>query len=303
MRNPQLNLRGELAHLLTTEGLSRALLTRILDTTELFLTPTAGEIKKTPLLQGKKVLSLVDDDSADQASSAIGVFERATQSLSAEWLGIQKLDRFTISALADLKVDLNIDLVVLRSKVSGVSYWMVQQVGSTVPVMTAEDGCHADPTSALLDMHTIRHVKKDFANLAVVLVGDLLHSGRARSCIHALTTLCVAEVRAVAPLTLLPEGLAQLGVRAFTDMAQGLRDADVIIMLDQAHVGVLPARAPAYLPSAREYFECYGLTEEKLAHAKSDCLVLGTGVQGLEREAAGVAVRMAAMSLAMGATA
>jgi len=303
MRNPQLNLHGELAQLLTTEGLSRALLTRILDTTELFLTPTAGEVKKTPLLQGKKVLSLVDDGSVDQASTALGVFERATLSLSAEWLGIQQLDRFTIPALADLKADLKFDMIVLRTEVSGMSYWMAQQVGMHTHMMNAGDGCHADPTSALLDMHTIRRVKKDFANLTVVLVGDVLHSARARSCIHALTTLCVAEVRAVAPLTLLPEGLAQLGVRAYTDMAEGLRDADVIIMLDQAHMGVMPACVPGYVPSAQEYFECYGLTKETLACAKPECLVLGTGVQGLEREAAGVAVRMAVMSLVVGATA
>jgi aspartate carbamoyltransferase catalytic subunit len=298
MRNPQLNLRGELAHLLTTEGLSRAILTRILDTTELFLTPVAGEIKKTPLLLGKKVLSLVDDDSVDQASIAMGVFERAAKNLSAEWLGIQKRDHYTISALADLKVD----IVVLRAEMSGVSYWMAQQVGTAARVMNAGDGCHADPMSALLDMHTIRQAKKDFANLTVVLVGDILHSGRARSCIHALTTLCVAEVRAVAPLTLLPEGLAQLGVRAYTDMAQGLRDADVIMMLDDAHAGVMPVRDTAYVPSVREYLECYGLTEEKLAYAKPDCLVVGNGERGLEREAASVAVRMAAMSLVMGAT-
>jgi aspartate carbamoyltransferase catalytic subunit len=301
MRNPQLNPRGELAHLLTTEGLSRAILTRILDTTELFLTPIAGEIIKTPLLQGKKVLSLVDDDAVNQASIAMGVFERAAQSLSAEWLGIQKLDRFTSSALADLKVD----MVILRAEVSGVSYWMAQQVGTSVHMMNAGDGCHADPTSALLSMHTIRRTKKDFANLTVVLVGDVLHSGLARSCIHALTTLCVAEVRAVAPLTLLPEGLAQLGVRAYTDIAQGLRDADVIIMLDQAGMGVVPGRVPScvpvYVPSVREYFECYGLTEKKLAAAKPDCLVLWNGEQGLEREVASVAVRMAAMSLVMGA--
>jgi len=301
MRNPQLNPRGELTHLLTTEGLSRAILTRILDMTELFLTPTAGEFKKIPLLQGKKVLSLVDDDAVDQASIAMGVFERAAQSLSAEWLGIQKLDRFTISELADLEAD----MVVLRAKVSGVSYWMAQQVGTAAHLMNAGDGCHADPTSALLDMYAIRGAKKDFANLTVVLVGDVLHSGRARSCIHALTTLCVAEVRAVAPLSLLPEGLAQLGVRAYTDMAQALRDADVIIMLDQTHTGVVPARVhayvPAYVPSAREYFECYGLTQERLAYAQPDCLVLGTRELGPEREAFSVAVRMAAMSLVMGA--
>lgn len=295
MRNPQLNPFGALTHLLTTEGLSRAILTRILETTALFLMPTDEALNTTPLLQGKKVLGLVDACFVDKASTAVGVFERAAQRLSAEWLGIQTLDLSKISALADLQVD----IVVLRAEQSGVPYWLTQQVGSQVHIINAGDGCHADPASAMLDMHAMRRAKRDFANLTVVLVGDVLHSRRARSCIHALTTLCVAEVRAVGPLTLLPEGLAQLGVRSCTDMLEGLRDADVIIMLDQTYTDV----AHAYVPSAREYVECYGLTKEKLAYAKPDCLVLGTDVQDIERDVAGVAVCMAAMSLVVGATA
>lgn len=293
MRNPQINLHGALTHLLTTEGLSRVILTRILDTTALFLTPAEDALTCTPLLQGKKVLSLVDDFFVDKASTAVGVFERAAQSLSAEWQGIQTLDLSTIAALADLHVD----IVVVRAEESGVPHWLAQQIGSHTHIINAGDGCHADPTAALWDMHTIRRAKRDFANLTVVLVGDVLHSRRARSCIHALTTLCVAEVRAVGPLTLLPEGLAQLGVRAYTDMAEGLRDADVIIMLDLGQMTVMRA----CLPSAREYVECYGLTEEKLAYAKSDCLVLGTEIQGNTHALAGVAVHMAVMSLVAGA--
>ncbi len=294
MRNPQLNLQGSLTHLLTTEGLSRAILTRILDTTALFLTQAEDALKHTPLLQGKKVLTLVDACFVDEASLAVDVFERAAQRLSAEWQGIQTLDLSIIAA----RTEPNVDIVVLRSEVSGVPHWMAQQVGRHTHIINAGDGCHAEPMSALLDMHTIRREKKDFANLIVVLVGDVLHSRRARSCIHALTTLCVAEVRAVGPLTLLPEGLAQLGVRAYTDMAEGLRDADVIIMLDLGHAAVVSARQP----SAREYVECYGLTEEKLAYAKPDCLVLGTEIQGVAPELAGVAVHMAVMSLVAGAT-
>lgn len=294
MRNPQLNPHGALTHLLTTEGLSRAMLTHILDTTALFLTPTEDALQNTPLLQGKKVLSLVDDFFVDKASTAVGVFERAARRLSAEWQGVQTLDLSAIAAGTDPQAD----IVVLRSEMSGVPHWMAQQVGRHTHIINAGDGCHADPTSALLDMHTIRRVKKDFANLTVVLVGDVLHSRRARSCIHALTTLCVAEVRAIGPLTLLPEGLAQLGVRAYTDMAEGLRGADVIIMLDLGHTAVVRA----CLPSAREYVACYGLTEEKLAYAKPDCLVLGTEIQGITQALASVAVHMAVMSLVAGAT-
>lgn len=293
MRNPQLNSRGELTHLFTTEGVSRVMLTRILDTTELFLTQIEGEIKTIPLLQGKKVLSVVDEVFANKTPSVVGMFERAAQSLSAEWCGIQILPTPLTAVLADL--DANI--VVLRAQLSGVPYLLAQHTGPHVHILNAGDGSHADPARALVDMYTIRRVKKEFANLIVVLVGAVLHSRHARSCIHALTTLCVAEVRVVAPLTLLPEGLAQLGVRAYTDLAEGLRGADVIIMLDQE-----PCEADSsYVPSVQEYVNAYELTDETRAYAHPDCLILGSEAQGLAREAAGIAVRMAVMSLVVGA--
>jgi aspartate carbamoyltransferase catalytic subunit len=294
MRNPQLNLNGALTHLLTTEGLSRAILTRILDTTTLFLTPTEGGCQNTPLLQGKKVLSLVDACLVDEASLAVGEFERAAYRLSAQWQGIQTLDFSAIAAGKGPQAD----IVVLRTEVSGVPHWMAPQLDSRTHIINAGDGCHAEPISALLDMHTIRLAKENFANLTVVLVGDVLHSRRARSCIHALTTLCVAEVRAVGPLTLLPEGLAQLGVRAYTDMAEGLREADVIIMLDLGHTAIARAR----VPSAREFVECYVLTDEKISYAKPDCLVLGTETDGVVQKLASEAVHMAVMSLVAGAS-
>jgi aspartate carbamoyltransferase catalytic subunit len=268
------------------------MLTRILDTAALLLTATEGEIKKTPLLQGKKVLSLVDQDIADQAPAVMRIFKSAAQSLSAEWLGIQTLPSVSRSFLADIDAD----IVVLRTQASGAPYLIAQHVGPHVHIINAGDGSHADPMRALMDMYMIRRVKKDFAPLTVVLVGAVLHSRQARSCIHALTTLCVAEVRVVAPLTLLPEGLAQLGVRAYTDLAQGLRNADVVIMLDQES----DETEHTYIPSVQEYVKCYGLTEEKLAYAKGDCLVLGVEAQCLAREASGIAVSMAVMSLMTG---
>lgn len=296
MRNPQLNPRGALTHLLTTEGVSRMILTRILDTTELFLATTQDELIKTPLLQGKKVLGLVDQDIADQAPVVMSVFEHAAKSLSAEWLGIQTLPSLSKPFLADFYADLDADMVVLRTQASGAPYLIAQHVGPHVHIINAGDGSHADPTRALMDMFTIRRVKKDFASLTVVLVGAVLHSRQARSCIHALTTLCVAEVRVVAPLTLLPEGLAQLGVRAYTDLAQGLRNADVVIMLDQES----DETEHTYIPSVQEYVKCYGLTEEKLSYAKPDCLILGIEAQRTVNEVTGIAVRMAVMSLIAG---
>lgn len=299
MRNPQLNPRGALTHLLTTEGVSRIILTRILDTAELFLTTTEGEIKKTPLLQGQKVLGLVDQDIADQAPAIMSVFERAAKSLSAEWLGIQALLNASKPFLADFYTAIDADIIVLRTQASGVPYLIAQHVEPHVHIVNAGDGSHADPTCALMDMYTIRRIKKDFAHLTVVLVGAVLHSRQARSCIHALTTLCVAEVRVVAPLTLLPEGLAQLGVHAYTDLAQGLRNADVVMMLNQENDEI----DHAFIPSVQEYVKCYGLTEDKLSYAKPDCLILGTEAQRLVSGAESIAVRMAVLSVVAGMSA
>jgi aspartate carbamoyltransferase catalytic subunit len=165
----------------------------------------------------------------------------------------------------------------------------------------------------LLDMYTIRHYKKDFTNLTVAIVGDVLHSRVARSDIHALTTLGVPEVRVIGPHTLLPSGLEQLGVRVFTDINKGLKDVDVIIMLRLQNERM----SGALLPSAQEFFKSYGLTPERLALAKPDAIVMHPGPmnRGVEIDSAvadgpqavilpqvtfGIAVRMAVMSILAG---
>jgi aspartate carbamoyltransferase catalytic subunit len=207
------------------------------------------------------------------------------------------------------------DLFVVRHEASGAPYLIAQHVAPHVHVVNAGDGRHAHPTQALLDMYTIRHFKKDFSNLTVAVVGDILHSRVARSNIHALTTLGVAEVRAIGPLTLLPSGLEQMGVRVFTDMNEGLKGVDVIIMLRLQNERM----RGALLPSSHEYFKHYGLTEEKLALAKPDCIVMHPGPmnRGVEIESSvadgaqsvilhqvtfGIAVRMAVMSIVAGAS-
>jgi aspartate carbamoyltransferase catalytic subunit len=180
-------------------------------------------------------------------------------------------------------------------------------------VVNAGDGRHAHPTQGLLDMYTIRHYKKDFSNLRVAIVGDILHSRVARSDIHALTTLGVPEVRAIGPQTLLPGHLDKLGVHVFHDMAEGLKDCDVVIMLRLQNERM----TGALLPSAGEYFRHYGLTPQKLAKAKPDAIVLHPGPmnRGVEIHSAvadgpqavilpqvtfGIAVRMAVMSIVAG---
>ena len=169
------------------------------------------------------------------------------------------------------------------------------------------------PTQGLLDMYTIRHYKKEFHNLTVAIVGDILHSRVARSDIHALNTLGAAEVRAIGPQTLLPTQMERMGVRVFHDMAEGLKGCDVVIMLRLQNERM----NGALLPSAREYFRNYGLTPEKLALAKPDAIVMHPGPMNrgveIDSEVAdgnqavilpqvtfGIAVRMAVMSIVAG---
>ena len=178
-----------------------------------------------------------------------------------------------------------------------------------IHVINAGDGRHEHPTQGLLDAYTIRHYKKDFSSLIVAVVGDILHSRVARSDIHALTTLGVPEVRAVGPLTLLPAGLEQMGVRVCTKFEEGIRGADVIIMLRLQSERM----RGALLPSAAEYFTNYGLTAEKLALAKPDAIVMHPGPmnRGVEIDSCGrrcgsvilpqvtfgIAIRMAVLSI------
>jgi aspartate carbamoyltransferase catalytic subunit len=180
-------------------------------------------------------------------------------------------------------------------------------------VVNAGDGRHAHPTQGLLDMYTIRHYKKDFANLTVAIVGDVLHSRVARSDIHALTTLGCAEVRVVGPKTLVPGDLAGMGVRVFHTLEEGIKDCDVVIMLRLQNERM----SGALLPSSQEFFKTFGLTQEKLQLAKPDAIVMHPGPinRGVEIDSAvvdgkqsvilpqvtfGIAVRMAVMSIVAG---
>src|SRR5262249_30303029 len=135
------------------------------------------------------------------------------------------------------------------------------------------DGRHAHPTQGLLDLFTIRHFKGEYQELRVAIVGDVMHSRVARSLIHGLTTLGVPEVRVVAPKTLAPTAVEQMGVRVYNDMKEGVRDADVVVMLRLQNERM----RGALLPSAGEFFKNYGLTPEKLALAKPDVIVMHPG--------------------------
>jgi len=312
--NPQLNKHGELIHLLSIEGLPRALIYQILDTAGTFLSVNDREVKKVPLLRGKSVFNLFFENSTRTRTT----FEIAAKRLSADVINLDiarssaAKGESLLDTIANLSA-MHADMFVVRHSQSGAPYLIAQHCAPHVHVVNAGDGRHAHPTQGLLDMYTIRHYKKDFTNLTVAIVGDIVHSRVARSDIHALTTLGVPEVRAVGPKTLVPGDLREMGVRVCHDMAEGIRGADVIIMLRLQNERM----SGAMLPSAGEFFKNYGLTQEKLALAKPDAIVMHPGPinRGVEIDSRvadgaqsvilpqvtfGIAVRMAVMSTIAG---
>ncbi|MFZ9407263.1 MAG: aspartate carbamoyltransferase catalytic subunit [Burkholderiaceae bacterium] len=314
MRHPQLNSHGELRHLLTIDGLPRDVITHILDTAASFLEVSDRAVKKVPLLRGKSVFNLFFENSTRTRTT----FEIAATRLSADVVNLDVRTSSTSKGESlldtiDNLAAMNADMFVVRHAQSGAPFMIAQHVGPGLHVINAGDGRHAHPTQGLLDMYTIRHFKKDLTSLRVAVVGDILHSRVARSDIQALTTLGVPEVRAIGPLTLLPPGLKEMGVQTYTDMREGLRGVDVIIMLRLQNERM----RGALLPSAQEYFKHYGLTEDKLALAAPDAIVMHPGPmnRGVEIDSAvadgkqsvilsqvtfGIAVRMAVMSILAG---
>ena len=315
MLNPQLGADGRLKHLITLDGLPRAVLTEILDTAAPFTEVSEREVKKVPLLRGKSVFNVFFENSTRTRTT----FEIAAKRLSADVINLNVSTSSTSKGetlldTVDNLCAMGADMFVMRHASSGAPYLLAQHLRATgrdhISVINAGDGRHAHPTQGLLDMYTIRHYKQDFTKLIVAVVGDVLHSRVARSEIAALTTLGVPEVRVIAPKTLLPTDVERMGVRVFHDMAEGLRGVDVVMMLRLQNERM----QGALLPSSQEYFKFYGLTQEKLALAAKDAIVMHPGPmnRGVEIDSSvadgaqavilpqvtfGIAVRMAVMSM------
>ena len=271
------------------------------------------DIKKVPALRGKTVANLFYEPSTRTRTS----FELAAKRLSADVLNINIATSATskgeslLDTIRNLEA-MHVDMFVVRHGESGASHFIAQHAAPHISVINAGDGYHSHPTQAMLDMLTIRHYKGGFDNLRVAIVGDILHSRVARAQILALNRLGTAEIRVIAPKTLLPAKVETLGVSVFHDICEGLRDVDVVIMLRLQKERM----QGAFLPSELEYFNCFGLTEEKLAKANSDVIVMHPGPinRGVEIESRvadgprsvilnqvsyGIAIRMAILSMAM----
>jgi aspartate carbamoyltransferase catalytic subunit len=313
-KNPQLNKNGELHHLLSIDGLPADILRQILDTAESFVGVTQREVKKVPLLRGQAIFNLFFEPSTRTRTT----FEIAAKRLSADVINLainvssQSKGESVLDTVANLSA-MQADMFIVRHSQSGAPHLIARHVSPDIHVINAGDGRHAHPTQGLLDMFTVRRYKKDFTQLRVAIVGDVLHSRVARSQIHALTTLGVPELRVIGPKTLLPSHVEDLGVHVYHDMAKGLKDVDVVMMLRLQNERM----QGAFLPSPQEFFKSYGLTAEKLALAKPDAIVLHPGPmnRGVEIDSSvadgkqsvilpqvtfGIAIRMAVMSILAG---
>lgn len=310
----QLTQDGQLKHFLDIEGLPKSLLTEILDRAEQFVTLPSNTQKKFPLLRGRTVMNLFFENSTRTRIT----FELAAQRLSADIvnLDIRNSSASKGESLLDTIRNLeamNCDMFVVRHHHSSAPHFIARHCAPHISVLNAGDGYHAHPTQAMLDMLTIRQHKESFEGLVVAINGDIRHSRVARSQIHALNTLGVKEVRVIAPGTLMPVGIEEMGVKVFTSMDEGLKDVDVVVMLRLQKERM----RGAMLPSEKEYFSMYGLTEKRLKLAKPDAIVMHPGPvnRGVEIDSSvadgpqsvimqqvtnGIAVRMAVMSMVMG---
>ncbi len=296
-------------HLLGIEGLSPGEITALLDKSNIFVEQNRAADKKLDNMLGRTVINLFFEGSTRTRTS----FELAGKRLSADVINMS-VSTSSVGkgeTLIDTAMTLNAmhpDVLVVRHGQSGAAQLLSEKMNCAV--INAGDGSHEHPTQALLDALTIRRRRGDLAGLRIAICGDIAHSRVARSNILLLVTMG-AEVRVVAPLTLLPTGIENLGVEVFHEMKAGLADCDIVMMLRLQNERM----DGNYIPSIREYFRFFGLDYDKLSAAKPDALIMhpGPANRGVEIDSVvaddfsrsvireqvemGVAVRMACLDI------
>ncbi|WP_455479898.1 aspartate carbamoyltransferase catalytic subunit [Bartonella sp. B23] len=258
-------------HLLGIKGLNVRDLTILLDRADANVNLSKKIYKTKSTLYGCTQINLFFEASTRTQSS----FELAGKRLGANVMNIA-IGNSSVKkgeTLIDTATTLNAmkpDILVIRHSCAGAADLLAQQVNCCV--INAGDGAHEHPTQALLDALTIKRAKGHIEGLTIAICGDILHSRVARSNILSLNALG-ARIRAVAPSTLLPTGIAEMGVEVFNTMKEGLKGVDVIMTLRLQHERM----ASSFIPSIREYFHYFGLHKENLSYAKNDCIILHPG--------------------------
>ena len=258
-------------HLLAIAPLTRQEIESLLDLGAEYVDLNRQIQKKRDTLRGRTLINLFFEPSTRTQSS----FELAGKRLGADTMNMS-VNQSSLKkgeTLIDTATTLNAmrpDIIVIRHHDSGAVALLADKVSCSV--VNAGDGAHEHPTQALLDALTIRRRLRKIEGLTVAICGDVMHSRVARSNVHLLTKLG-ARVRLVAPRTLMPAGAATWGAEIFTDMREGLKGADIVMMLRLQ----MERMTGSFLPSQREYFHFYGLDREKLALAKPGALVMHPG--------------------------
>lgn len=258
-------------HLIQIEGMAPSDIQLILDTAELYVTRNRAVDKKHKILGGRTLINLFFENSTRTRTS----FELAGKRLSMDVINISASTSSTNKGetLLDTAMTLNAmqaDAIVLRHAHAGAVQLIAEKV--TAHVINAGDGAHEHPTQALLDALTIRRKKGTLKGLKVAICGDISNSRVARSNIHLLKIMG-AHVTLIAPPTMMPTGVENFGVAYTTNMVEGLKGADVVMMLRIQNERM----AGRGIASVRDYFMGYGLSYEKLRHAKPDALVMHPG--------------------------
>jgi aspartate carbamoyltransferase catalytic subunit len=293
-------------HLLSIADLNRVEVGALLDLADTYVDVSKRAEKRADVLTGQTQVNLFFEASTRTQSS----FEIAGKRLGADVMNMA-VATSSISkgeTVLDTAMTINAmhpDFLVVRHQSSGAVELLAQKVACAV--INAGDGQHEHPTQALLDALTIRRRLGQLEGLTVAICGDVLHSRVARSNMYLLHMMG-ARVRVIAPSTLLPSGVGNFGVEVFHSLADGLQGADVVMMLRLQ----VERMTGAYVPSLREYYHFFGLTEEKLKLAKPKALVMHPGPmnRGVEIDSSvadgaqsviqeqvemGVAVRMAVL--------
>jgi aspartate carbamoyltransferase catalytic subunit len=283
----------------------------ILETAAGFKDILGRDIKKVPALRGKTTVNLFFEPSTRTRTS----FELAAKRLSTDVINFSVPTSSVVKGESLIDTALTVqalgaDFIIIRHASSGVPHLLAKHLNASV--INAGDGTNEHPTQALLDAFTIQEKKGQIKGLVIAIVGDIIHSRVAKSNIYCLTALG-ADVRLIGPPTLIPEYIKTTGVSIFHNMEDGLRGVDVLIMLRIQ----MERQGKGFFPSTEEYAKNWGLTPERLSHAKGDVIVMHPGPMNrgieivseiadgprsviLEQVTNGIAVRMSVMYLLSG---
>jgi aspartate carbamoyltransferase catalytic subunit len=258
-------------HLLGIEHLAPLEITTVLDLAERYVDLNRRTVKQSDVLAGMTQINLFFENSTRTQSS----FELAGKRLGADVMNMSVANSSVKKGetLIDTAMTLNAmhpDLLVVRHGSSGAVNLLAQKVDCAV--LNAGDGRHEHPTQALLDALTIRRAKGRIQRLTIAICGDIAHSRVARSNLILLGKM-ENRLRLIAPPTLMPSGVEDFGCELFDDMREGLKGADVVMMLRLQKERM----DGGFIPSEREYYHRYGLDAEKLAAASPEAIVMHPG--------------------------